>query len=289
MDDQRTVRARSWTHAQELLYEDSWNPAINRFRTSYAYRGHASADAYLRTSLARLGPDASHGAAIEGDVLRNFTKYAGDRSLSSASVWRRLSVAQHHGLPTRLLDWTFSPLVGLHFATADLDRLDEDGAVWVVDVDEAASKLPSELRDSLDTAHVFTTDDLTESAATLGEFDRLFDAADADPAPVFFEPPSLDERIVNQFALFSVLPGPERHLGDWLRDHPDCYRKVVIPSDVKMEIRDKLDAANITERMLFPGLDGLADWLERYYTPVDGDQVSAPDNEHQGSPSDREK
>lgn len=279
MDDERTVRATSWTHAQELLYEDSWNPAINRYRNSYAYRGHLRAEGDLRTSLARLGPDASHGAAIEDDILRNFTKYADDGSLSATSVWRRLSVAQHHGLPTRLLDWTFSPLVGLHFATADLSALDEDGAVWMVDVDEVASKLPAELRESLDTAHVFTADDLSENAATLEEFDRLFERADAERAPVFFEPPSLNDRIVNQFALFSVLPGADRHLGDWLRDNPGCYRKVVIPSDVKMEVRDKLDAANITERMLFPGLDGLATWLKRYYTPVDEDRTSPPDGE----------
>jgi hypothetical protein len=105
-------------------------------------------------------------------------------------VWRRLSVAQHHGLPPRLLDWAFSPLVGLHFATADLNGLDEDGTVWVVDVDEVVSRLPAELRESLGLAHVFTADVLSEQAATLDEFDR----ADAEPVPVFFEPPSLDER-----------------------------------------------------------------------------------------------
>jgi hypothetical protein len=93
---------------------------------------------------------------------------------------------------------------------------------------------------------------------------------------------------VNQFALFSVLPEVDLHLDGWLRDSPDCYRKVVIPSDVKMEIRDKLDAANVTEGVLFPGLDGLATWLERYYTPVEESRVTPPTDESTSSSADDE-
>lgn len=277
MDTPNDVRAESWAHAQELLYEQSWNPELNRYRPSYAYRGLLKTSHGLSTALARLGDDPDHGARVERDLLRNFTKYAKDETLSSSSIWRRLSLAQHHGLPTRLLDWTFSPLAGLHFATEDLDTMDDDGAVWLVDVDEIYGRLPDELRDSLDTARVFTTDMLAENAETLDEFDRLFEGSGRAPVPVFFEPPSLDDRIVNQFALFSVFPDATRRLDDWLVDHPECYRRVIVPSGLKMEIRDKLDAANITERMLFPGLDGLATWLRRYYTPMGDDQVSPPD------------
>ncbi|GHF75918.1 hypothetical protein GCM10018783_52420 [Streptomyces griseosporeus] len=39
----------------------------------------------------------------------------------------------------------------------------------------------------------------------------------------------------------------------------------MIPHDIKWVVRNHLDQANVTERVLFPGLDGLSDWLLRYY------------------------
>jgi hypothetical protein len=44
-------------------------------------------------------------------------------------------------------------------------------------------------------------------------------------------------------------------------------RRLLIPGERKWEVRHKLDQANITERVLFRGLDGLSRWLARYYTP----------------------
>ena len=52
----------------------------------------------------------------------------------------------------------------------------------------------------------------------------------------------------------------------WTEANPALVRRVLIPAELKWEVRDKLDQANISERVLFPGLDGLSRWLRRYYT-----------------------
>ena len=48
---------------------------------------------------------------------------------------------------------------------------------------------------------------------------------------------------------------------------PELVRRIVIPAELQWEVRDKLDQANVTERVLFPGLDGLSTWLTRHYRP----------------------
>jgi hypothetical protein len=77
----------------------------------------------------------------------------------------------------------------------------------------------------------------------------------------------MDDRIVNQYALFSVISDPTLGLDNWFDSHPDICRKIVIPAALKWEVRDKLDQCNLTERVLFPGLDGLSTWLKRHYSP----------------------
>jgi len=104
---------------------------------------------------------------------------------------------------------------------------------------------------------------MLDAFATLRDFDALL----RDAFLLFIEPPALDARILNQAALFSPMPSPSACLLEWLDAHPDLCRRVVVPAELKWEVRDKLDQANITERTLFPGLDGLSRPLERYYMP----------------------
>jgi hypothetical protein len=86
-----------------------------------------------------------------------------------------------------------------------------------------------------------------------------------DDSLIFFEPPSFDDRIINQYALLSTTLSSNTIVSDWLIKHPALYRRIIIPKDMKWEFRDRLDQMNITERMSYPGLDGLCTWLKRWY------------------------
>ncbi|HEY6960458.1 MAG TPA: FRG domain-containing protein [Gaiellaceae bacterium] len=255
------VRAESWTQLHELLFADSWHERLGRHRADYVFRGEASRDANLETSLQRLGGDY---ADVEPHLLRNFRKYAQRSDVPEDSTWHWLALAKHHGLATRLLDWTYSPYVALHFATAFSRDYEQDGAIWMVDFVKTNSLLPDGLREALagEGMNALSAEILRRTAPTLAEFDRL-----GDDFVVFFEPPALDDRIVNQYALFSLMPTPHARMDEWLDRHPALSRRIVLPAELKWEVRDKLDQANITERVLFPGLDGLATWLKRYFSP----------------------
>ena len=260
----------SWTALLEELYRESWDPALRRHRSPFVYRGMPNAATDLRPSLLRLAGDREV-AKLEGHLLRNFRKYAHADAAAGDSIWNWLALAAHHGLPTRLLDWTYSPFVALHFATADVSQYEHDAVIWCVNHGETNRRLPQELRKELDTegSNVFTVEILNNVARSLQELERL----SKDPFVVFLEPPSLDDRIVNQFALFSLMSTPTEALDSWFAAHGDVSRRIVIPAAMKWEVRDKLDQAGITERMLFPGLDGLTAWLTRYYMPHGADCV----------------
>jgi hypothetical protein len=251
---------KSWNELQEMLYFDSYNPFLKRYRSSYVYRG-LDLDTYdLSSTLNRLGE--SH---LEKHLLRNFIKYS-VKSHKYSSLWYLLAVAQHHGLPTRLLDWTYSPLVGLHFATANFNEFNKDGAIWAINYVDTKDQLPPVLKETIqrEGSHIFTAEMLERTVRNLPELMRL----KSDPYALFFEPPSIDDRIVNQYAVFSMMSDPSAIISDWVVDHKVRSFKIIIPAELKWEVRDKLDQSNINERVLFPGLDGLATWLKRHYWDI---------------------
>lgn len=254
-------RITSWRAFDDAVAAAGAAGSDERVHSSLVFRGLARSSYSNVPSLARLGEDSSR---LERHLIRNFRKYA-HRERPGPALWDWLSLAQHHGLPTRLLDWTFSPFVAAHFATAS--HPEDDAVVWAVDCATAHERLPLALKAALGTegATVFTTELLAAHAPSLDVLDRF---GDDEPFVLFFEPPSLDDRIVNQSAVLSTMSDPSIGMDDWLEANPDLWHAWLITPDAKAEIRERLDQGNVTERVLMPGLDGLAAWLRRYYGPA---------------------
>lgn len=287
-------RPDSWEGLLDALQRDTWNSELRRFRSPYIFRGQGTT-APLTTSLQRLSETPRD---IERHLIRAFRKYALATVPPQAQLWSWLALGQHHGLPTRLLDWTYSPLVALHFATSDERHDDEDGVVWMLNSAASTAGLPEELRVLL--AHegstVFTTELLESFSGQHGEVTLPFDAEigwldrmeaqHGAPFLLLLEPPSVDQRIVQQSALFALLSDPDVTPEHWLQQQTGLARRVVVAQQLKWEIRDRLDQFNITERTLFPDLNGLSQWLRRYYRQRPGvaaarEEVRTPEDRRQ--------
>lgn len=261
-----TETATSWAHLYELLFKDSENPRLGRFKSRYAFRGVSTASYKMETSLIR---QRGEFAKTESHILRQFKKYAFQSLGDHENEWYWLSVGQHYGLPTRLLDWSYSPDVALHFATSNTSKMDEDGAVWMVNYKELHQSAPPRINGIMkaEKTWILTTALMSDGLNNLAALDEL--GRTSGDFVLFFEPPALDARIYNQFAYFSVASRPDLVMDDYLTASPHLpWKKIIVPADLKWEVRDKLDQRNISERILFPGLGGLAEWLKRYYLPT---------------------
>jgi hypothetical protein len=272
----------NWTDLTAALYPGAPD-ASGAYRSKFLFRGAGDASFNLRSSLGRRG---DHGKLIELPMLRNFRKYAEPGELTTTSEWGVMAIAQHYGMPTRLLDWTTNPNVALHFATSELDRYQSDAVVWCIDVMAARDILPDQLRQALRASYswVFDLATLSNVVGTVRELDAL-----GDDFIVFFEPPPIDRRIIHQGSVFSLTPGVNVSLEDLFRRHPKLGYRVIVPRALKWEVRDKLDLANVTERLLFPGLQGLGSWLTRYYTERRASGEEALPSSHQPSPPHRRR
>ncbi|MEJ7810420.1 MAG: FRG domain-containing protein [Gemmatimonadaceae bacterium] len=268
------TRVQSWTALLEALHSDDVIPKRDseggHYRSSFVFRGMSDSGWPLETSLERL---KSPAPVVEPALLRAFRKYAPRGTFARHSDWEALAVAQHNGLPTRLLDWSVSPLIAVHFATVERKHFDKDGVVWCVNVillrdyvlhpdfGEPLRRAPAAVFDValLEQAYRGLTE-LDDTASTLGE------------ACLFFEPPSLDARIANQQGILSMMNGSELSHQAYFQKggaaRPGISRRIIIDKAAKSQIRDMLDQNNIHERLLFPGLPGLCDWLKRYYGPA---------------------
>lgn len=238
-------------------------PDSGRRRDSGIYHGAWAADRPLLTSLDRLGgADPPHTKAhLEEHILRNFVRYSRPHLPSQpTNEWELLVVAQHHGVPTRLLDWSYSPLEAAHFATCAAPANERGCAIW-----------------RLDWQRIHRAFELPCLALLIDDLLGLFGEEAFTPWTLFrhqtpefacmIEPPSVDQRIVAQAAMFTLCSATSEPFDSFLlrRGLDDALTKFIVPADAVGHLRDQLDLVGVDERRLFPGLEGVAAAIRRYY------------------------
>lgn len=195
----------------------------------WMYRGLEKYDYPLIPGIGRL---LNHKSFLNNKAkLLKFEQSAFDEfRISSYSELREtdkfvlLAVAQHHGLKTRLLDWTFSPLVALFFAVENEEKYNKDGALAVLQ-----SHFPFN---------------------NFGEAKSPFDDKLEDYHFVFT--PALSPRIRAQQGIFQLFKDPTTAF-----EEAPYLVKYKIPANAKKEIKSELNDLGITYKTLFPDLDGL--------------------------------
>lgn len=260
-----TIEINTISDLNNLFFEQKYDEKIDRNRSSFLYRGLSNEDYPLVTSLKRNCKDKQE--ELEKSILRNFTKYAAieDPALDE-SIWRQLIIGQHHGLPTRLLDWTYSPLMAMHFATGSMDMSSMDkynSVIWKIDINEINAMLPDVYKNKLceEKAYLFTIGMLDQMVESLGKYDEDMKGN----SMVLIEPPSIDQRIINQYSYFSIIPSGMDSIEEYLCKKTKNTTKYIINKSLKWRLRDMLDQMNINERIVYPGLDGLTMWIKRHY------------------------
>ncbi len=173
--------------------------------------------------------------------------------------WEWYHVMQHHGLPTRLLDWSLGSLIALYFALRDLTSISL-AAVWVLDPYWLNSESIG------DYVTVYTDrviqEDLDEKIAPTYLDYHHEDSSDAPELPKFpiaINPPNVTPRISAQRGCFTA--------HGWMSDGLSAiYKRSKSPRLVQLRVSDsaaeaiksELKVAGISEATLFPDLDGLA-------------------------------
>jgi type I restriction enzyme S subunit len=206
------------------------------------------------------------------------------------SDWEALAIAQHHGLPTRFMDWTTNPLVALYLAVRETKKHDNgtpmDSAVYVLISDpyrfsdfhckrqpgvKPVKDLVTEVASTASGYEEFGVEGLDQEngvpATTLSVMTTDADEASEDaprlriPSPfeitenVIYHPPHISPRMRAQDSVLLACLKPFESLED--RD----WLEIVVRQDAHDDIRRRLDQYGVFDRQLFPDLDGVAKWL----------------------------
>ncbi|XOV91642.1 MAG: FRG domain-containing protein [Bacteroidota bacterium] len=259
---------------------------------SYAwFRGQTKKREFLQPTIFRQSQGRTdfelfldNAAVKEKDILLSFQRYGYTEvghtpRTDEHEVW--LIWGQHHGLPTRLLDWTENILVAAFFASNN--NLKEDGEIWAISPEELnrLSNIEGIAAEHHDLVRY-------HSSSAFMEVNKQFESTVNDiykpEFPVAFRPRNRFNRMAAQHSTFTIHPdnGPdlieilaEKKLR--LRDAAAIIR-IVIPSGIKSTLFQDLHPLGINYRTLFPDLDGLSKHLLIWRD----DKKFIPDNPEEG-------
>lgn len=224
------------------------------------YRGHRRFEWELKPAVFRPDCQGDERSMLNDFRSRAPVRYANSPEERDLCNW--LALAQHFGLPTRLLDWTLSPLIAAYFAT-EFSHEDNEraGAIWVLNsakLNEVVGKGPGVLCFSI----------ANEDVQTLVR--PAFDDASVSPHKVLaVAPAERDTRLFVQQSVFTI-HGDAKSLIEWRtelianeQEHRSLLACGFIPPSSKAQIRSDLERLGIHEASLFPDLGNLAKFVAR--------------------------
>jgi FRG domain len=212
---------------------------ISTWQDVLFFRGHANASWKLLPTIART--EIKNIEEIEKIAYFDFVTRAGSLLQEKNSSWNNIFAMQHHGFPTRMLDWTENFATALYFALKDAQG---DCCVWVLN--------PFVLnKNSCKRETLPNPDDIN------GNYQEYFISEDKkiEGNVIAISPLRHHPRIFNQRAGITIhddLKVPLEKL------YPKAVKKILIPQEAQEEAQNFLKIVGITEFTLFPDLDGLA-------------------------------
>lgn len=214
------------------------------------FRGVSDAEYSLIPSLARVAKESVVGGFeyIERSMMDEFKRLSvpllGPDQIPKSNIeW--LFLAQHYGLPTRLLDWTTNPLVALYFAVEKDDK--KDAGVYLT------KQVISDQYELFNYATADYTDEHKKNPIS------VFKLQAGQGECVYFRPRYSDKRFLNQKSVFMCPSDPFYLLP------MDQYKLIKIESRWKSELRMRLRALGVSSSFVYPGLSGVSEEVKSFH------------------------